>query len=127
MNKKELGLRLKELRDERGLHQKELASVLGISQSAYCDMENGHTAFKAVDLDKLAEFYGKSLDELLHGSRYVLHMHDHSSHGSSVRNQFEGVSEETLLKFLTALESNTRVLERLTIVQEDLLKRSSRS
>jgi transcriptional regulator with XRE-family HTH domain len=61
MNKKEIAMRIKQLREDHHLHQKEVAAVLGISQSAYSDLENGHTAFTAVALDKLAEFYGKAL------------------------------------------------------------------
>lgn len=62
MNKKELASRIKELREDRHVPQKEVAAALGISQTAYCDRENGHTAFTAVELDKLAEFHGKTLD-----------------------------------------------------------------
>lgn len=54
MNRKEIAMRIKQLREDRGLHQKEVAAVLGIGQPAYCDLENGHTAFTAVALDKLA-------------------------------------------------------------------------
>lgn len=117
MNKKEIGLRLKELREERGLHQKEVAAVLGVSQPAYCDMENGHTAFKAVDLDKLAEYYGKSLDELLRGDKYVLHMHDQSSNGTSVHNEYKhGVSEELLARVCDLLETNAAVSKELAVL-----------
>jgi hypothetical protein len=129
MNKKEMGLRLRELRDERGEHQKEVAAVLGISQGAYCDMENGHTAFKAVDLDKLAEFYGKSLDDLLHGDKAVMHMNDHSSQGYNAYHMQHqhGMGEDTAKKlfdlFATAMTALEKISEQQARVIELLSKK----
>ncbi len=124
MNKKEIALRIRELRGDRGLHQKEVADVLGISQSAYCDLENGHTTFTAVALDKLAEFYDLSLDEFLHSDQAVMHMHDQSSHGfNAYRMQHQhGVSEDTMKKFIEALVSNTAVMEKLSLQQDRIFE-----
>jgi transcriptional regulator with XRE-family HTH domain len=125
MNKKELALRIKGLREDRHLHQKEVAAVLGISQTDYCDRENGHTAFTAVELDKLAEFHGKTLAELLHADRSVLHMNDHASHGYienvSHAQTFNGVSEEVMKQFVDGLAANARALERVTELQAKML------
>ncbi len=123
MNKKEIAMRIKELREDRNIHQKEVAVALGISQPAYSDKENGHSAFTAVELDKLAEFHGKTMDELLHSDRYVLHMHDQSSNGASVHNQYQhGVSEETMKKFVDALAAITATLERLSEQQAQIFQ-----
>lgn len=126
MNKKEIASRIKELREDRHLHQKEVAAALGISQTAYCDRENGHTAFTAVELDKLAEFHGKTLDELLHAERSVLNMNDQSSHGYienvSHEQTFNGVSEVLMKQFVDALTANARAMERLTELQAKMLK-----
>lgn len=132
MNNKEIGLRLKKLREDRGLHQKEVAAVLGIVQSAYCDRENGHTAFTAVELDRLAEFHGKTLDDLLHADRSVLNMHEHSSHGyidNVIHAQnINGVSEDTVKKlfdlFATAMTALEKISEQQTKVIELLSKKS---
>lgn len=131
MDNKEIGLRLKKLREDRGLHQKEVAAVLGIVQSAYCDRENGHTAFTAVELDKLAEFHGKTLDELLRADKSVLNMQPHSSHGyidNVIHAQnFHGVTEETMKQFVEALTANTKAIEGIADGQrriiEHLMKR----
>lgn len=124
MNNKEIGDRLRVLREQRKLTQEEVADVLGIKQPAYSDMENGHTAFKAVDLDKLSEFYGKSLDELLHGDKAVMHMHDHSTNGFNAYHMQHqhGVSEDTVKKFLEALVANTNALERLVEKQGQIFE-----
>lgn len=127
MLKKEIAMRIKQLREDRHLHQKEVAAALGISTTAYCDLENGHTAFTAVELDKLAEFHGTGLDDLLHGDKYVLHMHDHSSNGASVHNQYQhGVGEETMKQFVEVLTAITRTLERLAEQQARLMERSAK-
>lgn len=124
MNKKEIAMRIKDLREKRGLHQKEVAAVLGISQSAYSDWENGHTAFTAVALDRLAEFYGVTLDEFLHADRAVMHMNDHSSNGFNAYHMQHqhGVNEETMQKFLDVLSANTQALETLAERQERIIE-----
>lgn len=132
MNMKEIAMRVQQLRtdDPRHWAQKEVVAMLGISQSAYSDKENGHTAFTAVELDKLAEFYGKTLDELLHADRSVLNMHDRSSHGyiDNVIHALNvhGVSEELMTSITDMLQANTRAMERLAEQQvriSDLLNK----
>lgn len=123
MNKKEIAERIKELREDRNIHQKEVAAALSISQPAYCDKENGHTAFTAVELDKLAEFHGKTLDELLYGDRYVLHMHDQSSNGANVHNQYQhGLGEDAVTKLLDLFASTVAVLERISEQQSKVIE-----
>ena len=124
MNKKEIAMRIKKLREQRGLPQKEVAAVLGLSTSAYCDLENGHTTFTAVALDKLASFYGLTLDEFLHADKAVMHMNDHASHGFNAYHMQHqhGVSEETMKKFLEALVANTNALERLVEKQGQIFE-----
>ncbi len=108
-------MRIKALREGRHLHQKEVAAVLGISPSAYCDRENGHTAFTAMELDKLAEYHGTTLVELLHADKAIMHMNDHASQGYSAYHMQHqhGIGEETMKQFLAALSANTKALEQL--------------
>lgn len=115
MNKKEIVMRIKALREGRHLHQKEVAAVLGISPSAYCDRENGHTAFTAMELDKLAEYHGTTLVELLHADKAIMHMNDHASQGYNAYHMQHqhGIGEETMKQFLAALSANTKALEQL--------------
>lgn len=130
MNKKEIALRIKELRDERGLHQKEVAAVLGLSTSAYCDLENGHTTFTAVALDKLVEFYGLSLDEFLHAVKAVMHMNDHASSGFNAYHMQHqhGMGEDTVKKlfelFAVAMSTLEKISEQQSKVIELLSKKS---
>ena len=58
-------MRLKELRSERGLSQKELADVLACSVTVYSRYETGAREPSLDTLIRLADFYGVTLDELV--------------------------------------------------------------
>lgn len=55
----------KKAREKSGLTQQEVASRLGIDQSAVCQWETGKTKPRASLLPKVAAIYGCTLDELL--------------------------------------------------------------
>jgi len=57
--------RIKDLREDRDLKQRELAQMLRISRSAYSAYENGANAVPLEVLCALADFYGVSVDYLL--------------------------------------------------------------
>ena len=57
--------RLKDLREDRDLKQKELAQYLQIHQTTYSDYELGKLNIPVSVLHKLADFYGVSVDYLL--------------------------------------------------------------
>lgn len=56
---------LTELRNERGLSQKELSEGIGVSQSAIAKIELGRNEATASTVRKLAKFFGVSTDYLL--------------------------------------------------------------
>ncbi len=56
---------LKKLRINREIKQIEIANYLGISDSAYCQMESNIDKAKAPTLKKIAEFFNVSIDYLL--------------------------------------------------------------
>lgn len=58
-------MRLRELREDRDLTQKELAEVLHIRQNTYSQYENGQRQIPIDGLVALAQFYGTSVDDLL--------------------------------------------------------------
>ena len=61
----ELHLRLRELREERGMSQAEMAKELGVSQQTYSRNESHTTEIPLKLLIYLAEFYNTSADYLL--------------------------------------------------------------
>lgn len=56
--------RLKDIREDRDLKQREIASFLQIKQSSYSDYENGKNMMGIDKYIKLAKYYDVSLDYL---------------------------------------------------------------
>lgn len=63
-------LRIKELRREFHLTQKQLSSILHISQSVICDYENGNVSPTADVIIKMCDFFDVSADYLLGRTDY---------------------------------------------------------
>ena len=57
--------RMRELREERGLTQAELAALINKSQQGYNHIEMGRAELKIEDLVKLCRFYGVSADYIV--------------------------------------------------------------
>lgn len=57
--------RLRGLREDRDLSQKDLAEILSVSQSTYSDYELEKLNIPIVSLRKLAEFFETSIDYIL--------------------------------------------------------------
>ena len=58
-------MRLKDMREDRDLTQKELASYLQISQNTYSQYENGRRQLPIETLLRLAEYFQTSTDYIL--------------------------------------------------------------
>ena len=57
--------RLKDLRTDRDMKQKEIAAVLGIDQRVYSNYETGKREIPAHFLVVLADYYGTTTDYIL--------------------------------------------------------------
>jgi transcriptional regulator with XRE-family HTH domain len=58
---------LKELRQEHGISQEFLAKKIGLSRPTYIQVENGTRKMLVEEAQKLAQFFGLSLDDFLSG------------------------------------------------------------
>ena len=58
-------LRIRDLREDRDLTQKELAKLLGCTQQTYSRYETGEITIDIYNLIKLADFYNTSCDYLI--------------------------------------------------------------
>ena len=58
--------RLKELREDKDLLQKDMAKILGITQRNYSYIETGYTVLTEEILNKLADYYNTSIDYILY-------------------------------------------------------------
>ena len=61
----QLGQNLKQLREQNGLLQKQVASELGIGVSHYSKMENNQRDVSVEVLVRLAQLYGLSIDQIV--------------------------------------------------------------
>lgn len=57
--------RLRDLREDRDLLQKDVANILGITQTVYSRYERGFQTIPVIHLLKLADFYNTSTDYIL--------------------------------------------------------------
>lgn len=57
--------RLRDLREDHDLMQKEIAAILGIQQTVYSRYERGFQTIPVEHLIRLADFYQVSIDYLL--------------------------------------------------------------
>ena len=57
--------RIRDLREDRDLSQKQVAQMLGMSQTGYSKYETGENDIPTIVLIKLADFYGTTTDYLL--------------------------------------------------------------
>lgn len=58
-------IRVRDLREDKDLKQKDLADYLQVHQTTYSDYELGRLNIPVSVLHKLADFYGVSVDYLL--------------------------------------------------------------
>lgn len=57
--------RMRNLREDKDLKQKDIAKMLNVAQTTYSDYENGKINMPTSILVKLAELYNTSIDYLL--------------------------------------------------------------
>ena len=57
--------RIRDLREDRDLTQKQMAEILGMPQTGYSKFETGENDIPTQILIKLADFYNTSVDYLL--------------------------------------------------------------
>ncbi|MHA1659029.1 MAG: type II toxin-antitoxin system antitoxin SocA domain-containing protein [Promethearchaeota archaeon] len=78
LTQKQLGLKIKELREKHELSQEKLSNLVGISRAALSELERGNRSLDALELAKIAKIFGLSTDEILKNKetkrRYVVNV-----------------------------------------------------
>ena len=64
--KMDIGANIKKLREDRGIKQSEIADLVGMHRSNYSKIENGQREISLAAVDKIADFFNISIDELVH-------------------------------------------------------------
>lgn len=61
-----IGKNIKKIREQKGFMQKEVASVADMQASNYSNIESGHRDISVDPLDKIAQLFGMTVDEIIH-------------------------------------------------------------
>jgi transcriptional regulator with XRE-family HTH domain len=61
-----VGKNIKKIREQKGLMQKEVASIADMQASNYSKIESGQRDVSVEALDKIAQFFGMKIDEIIH-------------------------------------------------------------
>ena len=62
----DIGSNIKRLREEKGIKQQEIAELINMHRSNYSKIENGQREISVAALDKIAQFFDITIDELIH-------------------------------------------------------------
>lgn len=60
-----IGENIKEIREKKGLLQKELAAELGLDKSSYSKLEKGLREVKVSELQKLSKHFDMTIDQIV--------------------------------------------------------------
>lgn len=61
-----IGKNIKKIREQKGFMQKEVASVADMQASNYSNIESGQRDISVDALDKIAQLFGMTVDEIIH-------------------------------------------------------------
>lgn len=62
----DIGANIKRLREQRGIKQQEIAELINMHRSNYSKIENGQRDISVAALDKIAQFFDISIDQIIH-------------------------------------------------------------
>lgn len=95
MDMQKTGKFLQELRKEKGITQKDLATKINVSDKTVSKWENGNGFPDVVSLNALSAFYQVSLNELLAGERIM-------------KEEYQKKAEETIVGLLKDEQKNKK-------------------
>jgi len=61
-----VGINIRRLREDRGIKQSEIADLIGMHRSNYSKIETGQREISVAAVDKIANFFNMTIDELVH-------------------------------------------------------------
>jgi len=95
--------RIKELRESKGIQQKELALDLGVTQPTISNWELGIKIPSAKSTRKLADYFGVSVDYLLERDRQGQSLTADEAYLLGSYRGFNGEGKERAREFVTAM------------------------
>lgn len=107
IKEKEIGTRIKNLREERNYSQDYLAQKLGVSQKAYSKIETNQTKLSVDNLLKIAEILETSVNKIL------------EIDGSTIYNNYSTHTGEGIVINKTTSEKIIELYDRLLKAKDD--------
>jgi transcriptional regulator with XRE-family HTH domain len=100
------------LREAKGLSQEHVADKLGISQTAYSNIERGETQPRLPRLQQLAEILGVDMQEIMRSDSHItLNIENNNNGEHAVGVNVQAENKELLLKLLEAKDKHIAMLE----------------
>lgn len=103
---------LKAYREQKGLLQKEVANAVGVHPSNYSKMEKGERDVSIEVADKLAKYFGITLDELVHMSeqapKEVTIVDKSVSERINLIQQLEEEDKQALFRIIDSMLTKTK-------------------
>lgn len=92
-------IKLKLIRTENKLTQEQVASVLGITRSAYCGYEIGRRRMSTDMFETLAKFYRLPISVFFNNDGKTVNDDEHYSEGSMYLSSLSKEEREIILKY----------------------------
>lgn len=134
MARKETLERIKNLRESKGLSQREIADELGIGRTTYHNFEKGKTMLYSKTLTSCAQYFNVTEEYLLFGEAInsdLLHdVEDFESKRIALINEYEDrlmSLNEKLSEAKRTIEENKQIIQSLTETNQFLLSRLNKN
>jgi transcriptional regulator with XRE-family HTH domain len=106
------GEKIRMAREAKGMSQEAVADLLGISQTAYSDIERGKTQPKLNRLQQLADIFEIDIQEILRPNSHIT-LHIDNNHGTQGINLSGTDLHEHYNKLIEAKDKQISLLEEL--------------
>ncbi|MDR3287664.1 MAG: helix-turn-helix transcriptional regulator [Prevotellaceae bacterium] len=107
----DLGYKLLELRRRSNYSQKQVAELLEVSQSTYCDWESNTSKPKINNIVKIAQLYNLDINELIDSNLNVNIVNSPNTISNSPNSKVE--TPEALIRLAEGLDRLTMLIEKL--------------
>jgi Zn-dependent peptidase ImmA (M78 family)/DNA-binding XRE family transcriptional regulator len=108
-----LGQRLTEARKSRGITQEAAAEYLGMSRPTFIALENGKRPVKPAEIVKLADYYGRSVNELVRLAEPVADLQPHLRGVADKMKPVEAAELQSAIASFQLLVEDYRELEQI--------------
>jgi Predicted transcriptional regulators len=106
------GNKIRLIRINRGLNQESVAKKIGISQNAYSKIENNHKKLNSDILQKLANIFGVTVEDITSPEPVIVNYRNNDSGSISNENNYH-ISAKLLEQLTHQLSEKDKQIERL--------------